>query len=91
VKGDKYEEWQLDRKPGERCIRDLIKYWIKKQDRYPRLSRMALDFLIIQTVLAKYKRIFSAAGKIIMPKRNRFKVEIIAVEWQRPLHSYVRV
>jgi hypothetical protein len=26
VKGDEYEQWQLDRKPGERRIRDPIKY-----------------------------------------------------------------
>jgi hypothetical protein len=30
VKGDEFEEWQLDRKPGKRRIRDPIKYWIKE-------------------------------------------------------------
>jgi hypothetical protein len=63
VKGNEYEEWQLDRKPGEKRIRDPIKYWIKKQDRYPRLSRMALDFLTIQAMSAECEKVFSAAGK----------------------------
>jgi hypothetical protein len=34
VKGDEDEQWQLDREPGDRRIRDSIKYWIEKQDRY---------------------------------------------------------
>jgi hypothetical protein len=79
VKGDEYEQWQLDRKPGERRIRDPIKYWIKRQNRYPRLSRMALDFLTIQAISAKCKKAFSAAGKMVITERNRLKVEIIAI------------
>jgi hypothetical protein len=55
VKGDEYEQWQLDRKPGDRRIRDSIKYWIEKQDRYPRLSKMALDFFTIQAISAEYE------------------------------------
>jgi hypothetical protein len=77
VKGDEYEQWQLNREPGDKRIRDPIKYWIKKQDRYPRLSRMALDFLTIQAMSVKFERIFSAAGKMVVAERNRLKVEVI--------------
>jgi hypothetical protein len=40
---------------------------------------MALDFLIIQAMSAEYKKIFSAAGKIVIPERNKLKVETIAI------------
>jgi hypothetical protein len=79
MKGDEYEQWQLDREPGERRIRDPIKYWIERQDRYPRLSRMALDFLIIQVMLAECERASSAAGKMVVAERNRLKIEAIAM------------
>jgi hypothetical protein len=79
VKGDEYEQWQLNKEPGERRIRDPIKYWIKRQDRYPRLSRMALDFLTIQAISAEYERAFSAAGKMVVAERNRLEVEAIAI------------
>jgi hypothetical protein len=79
VKGDEYEQWQLDRKPGDRRIRDPIKYWIEKQDRYPRLSRMALDFLTIQAMSTKCEKVFSAAGKMLMAERNKLEVEAIAM------------
>jgi hypothetical protein len=79
VKGEEYEQWQLDREPGDRRIRDPIKYWIKKQDRYSRLSRMALDFLTIQAMSAECERVFSAAGKMLVAERNRLEVEAIAM------------
>jgi hypothetical protein len=79
VKGDEYEQWQLNRKPDDKRIRDPIKYWIEKQDRYPRLSRMALDFLTIQAMSAEFERVFSVAGKMVMGERNRLKVEAIAM------------
>jgi hypothetical protein len=79
VKGDEYEQWQLDREPGERRIRDPIKYWIERQDRYPRLSSMALHFFTIQAMLAEFERAFSAAGKMVVAERNRLEVETIAM------------
>jgi hypothetical protein len=79
VKGDEYEQWQLDREPGERRIRDPIKYWIEREEGYPRLSRMALDFLTIQAMSAECKRAFSSAGKMVMAERNKLKVKTIAI------------
>jgi hypothetical protein len=40
---------------------------------------MALDFLTIQTMLAECERVFSAAGKMVVPERNKLKVEVIAM------------
>jgi hypothetical protein len=40
---------------------------------------MALDFLIIQAMLTEYERFFSAAGKMMVPERNKLKIEIFAI------------
>ncbi|KAF6514314.1 hypothetical protein HZS61_005448 [Fusarium oxysporum f. sp. conglutinans] len=48
IVGDEYQAWQTDRDASDGNVRDPIGYWITKQSRYPRLSRMALDFLTIQ-------------------------------------------
>jgi hypothetical protein len=45
--GDEYQAWQTDHEASDGNVRDPIRYWITKQSRYPRLSRMALDFLTI--------------------------------------------
>jgi hypothetical protein len=44
---EEYKIWQQDSEPGDRGVEDPLAYWIKRQDRYPRLSRMAMDFLVI--------------------------------------------
>jgi hypothetical protein len=40
---------------------------------------MALDFLIIQAMLANHEKAFSAAGKMVVTERNKLKVEAIAI------------
>jgi hypothetical protein len=79
VIGDDYEEWQKGREPGDRRIEDLIAYWVEKQDRYPRLSRMALDFLTIQSMSAECERAFSAAEKMVVALWNHLKAEVIGI------------
>ena len=63
--GDEYQAWQTDREASDGNVRDPIRYWITKQSRYPRLSRMALDFLTIQPMSAECERLFSAACKMV--------------------------
>ncbi|RKK15430.1 hypothetical protein BFJ67_g17957, partial [Fusarium oxysporum f. sp. cepae] len=65
IVGDEYQAWQTDREASDGDVRDPIGYWITKQSRYPRLSRMALDFLTIQPMSAECERLFSAAGKMV--------------------------
>jgi hypothetical protein len=79
VIGDEYEEWQKDREPGDRRIEDPIAYWVEKQDRYPRLSRMALDFLTIQFMSAEFERVFSAARKMVVASGNHLEAEVIGI------------
>jgi hypothetical protein len=52
---------------------------MEKQDRYPRLSKITLDFVIIQFISAKCEKVFSAAGRMVTISRNRLKAEIIGI------------
>lgn len=76
---DEYQAWQTDREGGDGNVRNPIHYWINKKSRYPRLSRMALDFLTIQPMSAECERLFSAAGKIVSGLRTDLDAEIIAI------------
>jgi hypothetical protein len=60
-------------------VRDPFAYWASKQDRYPRLSRMAMDFMTIQPMLAECERVFSAAGRMVPPTRARLDAMIIGI------------
>ncbi|OBS16408.1 hypothetical protein FPOA_12943 [Fusarium poae] len=79
IVGDEYQAWQTDRDASDGNVRGPIGYWITKQGRYPRLSRMALDFLTIQPMSAECERLFSAAGKMVSGLRTNLDAEIIAI------------
>ncbi|KAG7420561.1 hypothetical protein Forpi1262_v016237 [Fusarium oxysporum f. sp. raphani] len=79
IVGDEYQAWQTDREASDGDVRDPIGYWITKQSRYPRLSRMALDFLTIQPMSGECERLFSAAGKMVSGLRTNLDAEIIAI------------
>ena len=64
---DKLELWQSSWEDGDNDVRDPISYWHERKRRYPRLSRMALDFLTIQPMSAECERIFAAAGRMVTP------------------------
>jgi hypothetical protein len=79
IKGDEYEQWQRNKELSDANVRNPLEYWAKRQDRYPRLARMAMDFLIIPLMAAEYKKGFSAAGKMVMVIRNRLDTDIIGI------------
>ncbi|KAK8869381.1 Acyl-coenzyme A thioesterase 8 [Apiospora arundinis] len=53
--------------------------YIAWQERYPRLSRMAMDFLTIQPMSAEGGRVFSAAGKMAIASRASLEAQTIGV------------
>ena len=55
---DEYEEWQQTKDKTDPVCTDPIAYWHEKRIRYPRLSRMALDFLTVQSMSAECERLF---------------------------------
>jgi hypothetical protein len=58
VISNEYEAWQIDRERADGDVRDPLAYWANKQDRYPRLSRMAMDFMTIQPMSTECERVF---------------------------------
>lgn len=76
---DEYEAWQESWLPTDTDIRDPRAYWQDNRAQYPRLSRMALDFLTIQPMSAECERLFSAAGRLVTPLRSRLEVNIIGM------------
>jgi hypothetical protein len=79
VIGDEYKTWQRDRERIDGDIRNPLSYWANKQDRYHRLSRIAMDFMTIQSMSAECERAFSAAGRMVTPIRARLDAGIVGI------------
>jgi hypothetical protein len=79
VIGDEYEVWQRDRETGDSDVRNPFAYWTDKQELYPRLSKMVMDFLTIQPMSAECERVFSATGKMVSSTRARLDASVIGI------------
>ncbi|EXU94742.1 hAT family dimerization domain protein [Metarhizium robertsii] len=77
--GDEYTRWQKDLLPTDGDVRDPQAYWHAQRFKYPRLSRMALDFMTAQAMSAECERLFSAAGRMVTPLRNQLEASTIAI------------
>ncbi|KAG6838295.1 hypothetical protein C0991_000411 [Blastosporella zonata] len=50
---------------GKIKIESPLRWWIKHRDTYPRLSRMALDYLSIPATAVDVERVFSAGRQVL--------------------------
>ncbi|KAF4448243.1 restless-like transposase [Fusarium austroafricanum] len=76
---DEYARWQKDVLPTDNVIRDPLEYWHAQRFKYPRLSRMAVDFMTVQPMSAECERLFSTAGRMVTPLRNQLEASTIAI------------
>ncbi|KAF4332544.1 restless-like transposase, partial [Fusarium beomiforme] len=76
---DEYARWQKDVLPTDNVIRDPLEYWHAQRFKYPRLSRMAVDFMTVQPMSAECERLFSAAERMVTPLRNQLEASTIAI------------
>lgn len=76
---DEYEVWIESPQATDISIQDPIQYWYDLRFKYPCLSRIALDFLMIQPMSAECERLFSAAGLMVTPQRNRLEAHTIGI------------
>jgi hypothetical protein len=76
---DEYERWQSNHKSSDNTVRDPISYWHERRLQYPRLSQMALDFLMIQSMSAECERLFSAAVQMVVPQRSNLPARTIGM------------
>ena len=54
------------------------KYWVGLQDRYPNLSKLALDVLSIPASSCECERVFSELGDLLEPRRRKISPELLA-------------
>ena len=87
--GNEYTRWyQIGREAGDYEVSDPIQYWHNHREQYPRLSRMALDFLTIQSMSAECERLFSAAGHLLDASRSRLDIRLVDLSMR--LRSWYR-
>jgi hypothetical protein len=56
---------------------NLVEWWWNNQGWFPTLFQDALDKLAIPAMSAECERVFSSAGKMVTPERNRLGDDII--------------
>ena len=56
---------------------NLVQWWLNNQGSFPTLFQDALDKLAIPAMSDECERVFSSAGKMITPERNRLGDDII--------------
>lgn len=78
---DEYDRWK---RCEPRCGKDSeyaqepIKYWMSLRDRYPNLSRLALDVLSIPASSCECERMFSELGDLLEPRRRNISPQLLA-------------
>jgi hypothetical protein len=81
---DEYRDYCLSAR--ERAD-NLLDWWAHKSARYPRLSKMAFDYLSIPAMSAAVERAFSSSKLMIPDARNRLSVE--SIEAAECLRSWI--
>jgi hypothetical protein len=75
---DPAEELQNYLSAKMRPVTDILSWWRKEEEHWPRLSRMAFDILSIPAVSAECERAFSTAKLTIPALRNSLGPEVIS-------------
>ncbi|KAG9387076.1 Dimer-Tnp-hAT domain containing protein [Pyrenophora tritici-repentis] len=78
---DEYTRWKRSEPAAERgteYANNPIKYWVAVRDRYPSLSKLALDVLSIPASSCDCERMFSELGDLLEPRRRCIKPQLLA-------------
>jgi hypothetical protein len=78
---DEYESWKRSEPvalKGSLNANNPIKYWIGLQDRYPNLSKLAINMLSIPGSSCECERLFSELGDLLEPRRRNISPELLA-------------
>ncbi|OBS15736.1 hypothetical protein FPOA_28127 [Fusarium poae] len=74
-----FELWEHDHAAGDKHVEDPRLYWHKRRQKYPRLSRMALDLHTVLPMSAEVERLFSVTGHMVVPLRNRLHADTLSL------------
>jgi hypothetical protein len=88
---DEFEQWKrCEPAAGKESdhAKNPILYWVGLRDRYPNLSRLALDVLSIPASSCECERCFSELGDLLEPCRQGISPELLAAlhctrRWRR--------
>jgi hypothetical protein len=78
---DEYESWKRSEPvtlQGSYNANNPIKYWVGLQDRYPNLSRFAIDMLSIPGSSCECERLFSELGDLLEARRRNISPQLLA-------------
>lgn len=78
---NKFELWKRSEpvaSKGSEAAKNPIKYWVNLRDRYPNLSKLALDILSIPASSCECERVFSELGDLLEPCRQGIAPELLA-------------
>ncbi|KAI1665823.1 Dimer-Tnp-hAT dimerization containing protein [Pyrenophora tritici-repentis] len=78
---DEFERWKRSEpraEKGSNYANNPIKYWVELRDRYPNLSKLALDVLSIPASSCECERLFSELGDLLEPRRRAIKPQLLA-------------
>ena len=67
---DEFERWKRSEpraEKGSNHANNPIKYWVELRDRYPNLSKLALNVLSIPALSCECERLFSELGDLLEP------------------------
>lgn len=88
---DEYQRWKQCEpraEKGSNDANDPINYWLGLRDRYPQLSKLALDVISIPASSCDCERMFSELGDLLQPRRRGISAELLAAiqcvrRWQK--------
>ncbi|KAI1569536.1 Dimer-Tnp-hAT domain containing protein [Pyrenophora tritici-repentis] len=78
---DEFERWKRSEpraEKGSNYANNPIKYWVELRERYPNLSKLALDVLSIPASSCECERLFSELGDLLEPRRRAIKPQLLA-------------
>jgi hypothetical protein len=88
---DEYERWKRSEPRAEKgsdYANNPIRYWVELRNRYPNLSKLALNVLSIPASSCECERLFSKLGDLLEPRRRAIKPQLLAAlqcvrRWQK--------
>ena len=74
---DEMDEFQGTVDASFNTVRDPVNFWVLHRQRWPRLSRMALEIYGIPPTEADNERLYSKCGDMVTKRRNRLSANAI--------------
>lgn len=89
VKLNEYEQYLVKPVSEQECEQSPLQYWKDTSDQFPKLSKIAMEYLSIPATSVKSEQNFSTAGQLMRDRRTNLSSETIdAILFDRSNISY---